>query len=62
MNSIEKKVSFENNEDKIKVINIRKRYIKPAIILELDLEVRAGSPIGIDRFPTPLPWTEEDVP
>ena len=33
----------------------RKPYSKPEIIHELDLETRAGSPLGIDPDPLNLP-------
>ncbi len=33
----------------------KKPYIKPEIVEELDLETRAGSPLGVDPDPLQMP-------
>ncbi len=35
----------------------RKPYSKPEIIVELEMEVRAGSPLSPPDFPSPPDWT-----
>lgn len=51
MTSLQEQKPPRSFQDEVRQIKPRKPYSKPEIIVELEMEVRAGSPLGI---PDPL--------